>query len=651
MKQLRLSILCLSACTFLAVRASARQVAPTPAETVAKVVELGRTDSQVMRFLDHVTNRIGPRLTGSDGYENACHWAREEFVALGLENVRLERWGEFPVGFNRGPSSGRMLTPVARELRFGTNAWTAGTQGRVAGPAILAPTNEAELEAIRPKLAGAWVVVKSASAPARGAERRPAAADRAFREARDKAYDEAGIAGTIRAARGELVLTGGSQKVDWNALPKRPAIQMVAEDHTAILEQVEKGAEVRLEFDVRNWFERGPIQLSNVIAEISGTEKPDEYVIVGGHLDSWDGATGALDNGTGVATTLEAARLLVAAGARPKRTIRFMLWGGEEQGLLGSRAWIEQNKAELPRISAVLVHDGGTNYCAGIPSTVSMAPLFESIFAPVKDLDPEKPFKVRTTKGISPVGSDSDAFLSVGVPGLFWDQRGKSNYNHVHHTQYDTYEEAVPEYQRNSSIVIAVGALGIANLPDLLPRDGLKAAGGMGGGLGGRRLGVQLDDDMKITEIVDDGIAAKVGLLVGDKVMKIGDVPVTDTTELRTAMQEAPVKSKVVVMRGTESKEFAIEFPVDLDAPIRRYGMRVGDELEVERVTSNELAEKAGIQRDDVITQIDGKPVSTKADLSAALEAAQGEVKLELRRGEGEKAKTVTATLAKPSAR
>ncbi len=648
MKQLRLTILLLSTCILLAARTAAAQATPTPAETVAKVVELGRTDSQVMRFLDHVTNRIGPRLTGSDGYENACAWAREEFVALGLENVRLERWGEFPVGFNRGPSSGRMLAPAARELRFGTNAWTAGTKGRVAGPALFAPTNEAELEAIRPKLAGAWVVLKSAPTPARGTERRPAAADRTFRDARDKAYDEAGIAGTIRGVRGELVVTGGSQRVDWNALPKRPSIQMVADDHAAIVAEIDKGAEVRLEFDIRNWFERGPVQLHNVIAEIQGSEKPDEYVIVGGHLDSWDGATGALDNGTGVATTLEAARLLVASGAKPKRTIRFMLWGGEEQGLLGSRAWIEQNKVELPRISAVLVHDGGTNYCAGIPSTVSMAPLFESIFAPVKDLDPELPFKVRTTKGISPVGSDSDAFLSVGVPGFFWDQRGKSNYTHVHHTQFDTYEEAVPEYQRNSAIVIAVGALGIANLPDLLPREGLRATGG---GMGGRRLGVQLDDDMKITEVVDDGIAAKIGLLVGDKVLKIGDTPVADTTELRTAMQESPVKSKAVVQRGTETMEFAIEFPVDLDAPIRRYGMRVGDELDVQRVTSDEIAAKAGILRDDVITSVDGKPVKTKAELSAALEAVKADVKLDLRRGEGEKASAVSVTLPKPEAR
>lgn len=646
----------------LAATPSFAQEATSVDPVVRRIIDTPASESQVMRYLDDVANKIGPRLTGSDGYTNACNWARDEFEAIGLTNVRLERWGEFPVGFNRGPASGRMTKPVERVLRFGTNAWTAGTKGKVSGPAVLAPTNAEELEAVRAKLAGAWVVAKSAAPGAgrrggAGAEGGPGQGDgaganrgpdRAFREARDKAYEQSGIAGTIRGTRGELVVTGGSQRVDWNKLPTRPAIQMVAADHAAIVEKLEANEEVRLEFDIRNHFERGPIQLHNVLADLVGAEKPDEFVIVGGHLDSWDGATGALDNGTGVATTMEAARLLVSAGARPKRTIRFMLWGGEEQGLLGSRAWIEQNQAELLRISAVLNHDGGTNYCSGIPATELMAPLFEPIFAPVQGLDPDHPFRIRKVKGISSVGSDSDAFLSAGVPGFFWDQKGRSNYTHVHHTQFDTYEEAIPEYQRNSSVVIAVGALGIANLPELLPREGLRPTGSGGGR---RRLGVQLDDEMRIEELTDGGIATKVGMRVGDRVTKIGEMPVADREELVVAMQEAPAKTKATVMRGTETVEFEIEFPVDLDAPIRRYGMRVNDELEVERVTKGEIAEKAGISRGDLIQSVDGKPVKAKADFSAALEAAKDAVRLELRRGDEGTHTTVTVTLSKPEPR
>ena len=161
----------------------------------------------------------------------------------------------------------------------------------------------------------------------------------------------------------------------------------------------------------------------NVIADIPGTEKPDEIVIVGGHIDSWDGATGTTDNGTGVATTLEAARLLMAAGAKPRRTIRFMLWSGEEQGLLGSVAWIKDHAAELDNISAVLVHDGGTNYVSGIQATAAMLPAMKIAFKPVIEMlgqkleDPStRPPRAapprRVQAGARP-GADAEAVESV----------------------------------------------------------------------------------------------------------------------------------------------------------------------------------------------------------------------------------------------
>ncbi|HKB15282.1 MAG TPA: M20/M25/M40 family metallo-hydrolase, partial [Planctomycetota bacterium] len=416
---------------------------------VEKVIALGRAESRVMEHLDHLVNRIGPRLTGSVNFRLACEWTREQFEAFGLQNARIEEWGEFPVGFNRGPSWGNLLAPERKPLHFATNAWTAGTKGRVEGPAVLAPTSEEELAAVRPRLKGAWVVTRPAPSrgsgaprrearpaeaaaggadrepPADGPGRRPAGPDREFRDKLEKAYGEEGILGTIRADRGDLVHTGGNSRVSWEKLPARAAVTLLAAEHKEICDALNEGREVRLEFDIRNWFEKGPVKLHNVIAEIPGSEKPDEIVIVGGHLDSWDGATGTTDNGTGCATTMEAARLLAKAGAKPKRTIRFMLWGGEEQGLLGSAAWIRKHKEELPKISAVLVHDGGTNYCSGITATPPMKEAFETIFAPVKDLDPEIPFKVREVKGLSGGGSDHASFLRENVPGFFWDQKGR----------------------------------------------------------------------------------------------------------------------------------------------------------------------------------------------------------------------------------
>jgi len=140
-----------------------------------------------------------------------------------------------------------------------------------------------------------------------------------------------------------------------------------------------------------------------VVAEIPGSDTPDEFVIVGGHLDSWDGATGATDNGTGIATTLEAARILVKAGVKPRRSIRFMLWSGEEQGLLGSRAYVKAHPELLPKVSAVLVHDGGTNYLSSLGGTEAMMSDFQEVFAPVMSLDPKFPFEVKKIAGLGRV--------------------------------------------------------------------------------------------------------------------------------------------------------------------------------------------------------------------------------------------------------
>ncbi|MCI0588260.1 MAG: M20/M25/M40 family metallo-hydrolase [Planctomycetes bacterium] len=616
---------------------------------VERVIALGRADSRVMEHLDHLSNRIGPRLTGSQNFRLACEWTRGQFEAFGLENARLEEWGEFPVGFNRGPSSGRLLAPSDKVLHFATNAWTAGTKGRVEGHAVLAPTNEDELAAARPRLKGAWVVTRPApprpsarrearpvEAVAGGADRetpsdgrsgRPAGPDRAFRDRLEKAYQEEGVLGTIRADRGELVHTGGNSRVSWEKLPTRAAITLLAAEHKEICDLLTEGKEVRLEFDIRNWFEKGPVTLHNVIAEIPGSEKPDEVVIVGGHLDSWDGATGTTDNGTGCATTMEAARLLGKAKVKPKRTIRFMLWGGEEQGLLGSAAWVRKHKEELAKISAVLVHDGGTNYCAGITATPPMKEAFETIFASVKDLDPEIPFKVREVKGLSGGGSDHASFLRENVPGFFWDQKGRANYNRTHHTQFDTFDAAIPEYQRNSAIVIAVGALGIANLPDLLSRENLRLPGGMGG----RRLGVQLADDLKIEEVVEGGLAEKIGLKVGDRLLKIGDRAVADTDEMREALQAAPAKTTVAVLRDGKEVAVAVELPPPGQGGFgRRLGLRgLGEDLAIEEVVEDGPAAKAGFKSGDKIVRVNGEAVTSLMELFPALS------------GEDEKAKVV----------
>jgi carboxypeptidase Q len=511
---------------------------PTSDPVVDAIVKEGRSNSQVMAYLDHLVNRIGPRLTSSTNLTAACEWTRSEFEKMGLK-ARLEEWGQFQVGFDRGPWSAKMVAPSAKELTIGYNAWSAGTDGPVTGHAVVAPTSDVELEKVKDKLKGAWVMSSS-----RGPEK--------YRVA----YDEAGIAGVIRTEGTELIHTGGSARIEWEKLPTRVTVTMLGSQHKEILDLLQAGTEVKITIDIKVEFKKGPIKVYNVIAELPGSEKPDEYVIVGGHIDSWDGATGTTDNGTGVSTTLEAARLLTKVGAKPKRTIRFMLWSGEEQGLLGSRAYIKAHPEENAKISAVLVHDGGTNYASGLNATEAMAPIFEKALQPLLTLDDSMGFVIRKVPGLPRgIGSDHDAYLAAGVPGFFWLQAGKAKYNFGHHTQHDVYERAVPEYQRHTSMVVAIGALRIADLPELLPRTNLTSST-----IKRRMLGVGLDTDLTITEIAKDSPAEKAGLKVGDRLLKFNGQQIGDTIMLGQAVQSAAKESKVLVHRDGKDVEVPVAF-------------------------------------------------------------------------------------------
>ena len=303
------------------------------------------------------------------------------------------------------------------------------------------------------------------------------------------------------------------------------------------------------------------VPLYNVVADLKGSELPDEYVIVGGHIDSWHAATGTNDNGTGVATTLEAARLLAASGVRPKRTIRFMLWSGEEQGLLGSRAYVKAHPELMPKISAVLVHDKGTNYLSGISVPKTLAEDLRRVFAPVADLDPEMPFTVSENEGLSRMMGSSDhaSFLREGVPGLFWEQDGRTRYGDFWHTHFDTFDSAVPEYQRHSAIVAAVGALGIANLDRLLERDGLFRSGGSSSRATRRVMGVRLSGT-EISRVTDGGMAEKAGWQAGDVILSINDAEVANRAEIvRELQQGGPVKV-FKLQRGEEVVESTLDY-------------------------------------------------------------------------------------------
>jgi len=525
------------------------------------IIKEGKTHSQVMKHLDHLANDIGPRLTSSDNLQNACEWARDYLQSIGYENARLEKWGEYKVGFNRGPWSGEIVAPksAAQSLEFVTRAWTHGTKGRQTGGVVVAPADMAAAEQLGKELAGKWLLRVS-----NGMQRRFAPRNLEL----TRYFEKAGVLGVISSARaprnpalGELLITSGQPPANLDAIAKLPSITLKPSQFKTIQKLVDAGEDVQLSFDIRNHFKAGPIPLYNVIADLEGSEHPDEYVVVGGHIDSWDGATGTTDNGTGCATTIEAARILKKLGIQPRRTIRFMLWSGEEQGLQGSRAWVNKHR-ELVRnkVSACLVHDGGTNYAAGIQGPEKLLPILHHVFKGFDTIDSNYGFEVSQGGQIS--GSDHASFITAGVPGFFWVQRGKANYTHTHHTQYDTYDTAIADYQKQTSCVVALGALAIANLDSMLPRvqrNEMMARRGRGRG----GIGFQLDEALVVLSVGKGTPAEASGIKKGDKLIRVGDIKVEDRRGLFRAFRGGAAggqggKLKLVFDRG--GKEVVVEY-------------------------------------------------------------------------------------------
>ncbi len=436
--------------------------------TVAKIVDEGKNRNKVMEHMTYLTRKIGPRLTSSPQLDKAYQWAMGQFKKFGCKNVHLEQWGEFPVGFERGKRQvGRMVSPDRVDFQFTTPSWSYGTKGSVSGPAVAAPATMEEFEKVKDRLKNAWVIVKGGGG--RGGFRGPGGPSEL-----DKAIDGAGINGRVSSSGSDLVITSGRHNVKLEEIPTTVRVTIRKQDMDAVQKAFDDGKEPILEFDIENKLLKGPRTCSNVIAEIPGTEKPEEVVIVSGHLDSWDGpgSEGAQDNGTGTMVALEAARILCKVGAKPKRTIRFIMWSGEEEGLLGSLAYVKAHKDEMDKISCVFVDDGGTNYEGGLTCTEDMKPMLEEALAPAMKAFPDMPIEIRSSTRIPRGGgSDHASFNQVGVPGFFWFEKGKGDYRHVHHTQYDRLDTVIPEYLVQSSTNSAAASYIVACAPTLLPRE------------------------------------------------------------------------------------------------------------------------------------------------------------------------------------
>jgi hypothetical protein len=492
-------------------------------KVVDRIIELGRTDNRTMHHLDVITNRFGGRITGSDAYTNAALWCASEFRKWGME-VIMDEAGTLPVGFDRGPWFGRMLSDNGMILHFATPSYTSGTKGVERGQVLIEPKTRDEFDRMKGALKGAWVLISGKNtgwpvdfSPRADSVRAGIIAqndsiskinrdimreNRANRGGPQKEllplkeepalfYREmcqAGILGVIQSA--ELPIRAlydrkNLDKMTFETLPTVCDIKLDEHQYAIIEQMVKERQYFLLEFDIRNHFKPGPVPYHNVIGVIRGTKYPNEYVMMGGHLDSFDVATGGVDDGSGVSPTMEAARLIMAAGGKPKRTILVCLWAGEEFGLFGSKHWVEANKEKLPEISNYFNRDGGPTVASGLTVPEAMYNDFEKICKPLNSINPDFPFtlKKRTEpprpKPASAGGSDHAYFAMNGVPTLSFDipdSKGYNfNYGEIWHTERDTYTKSIPEYQEHTSVVTAVVVYGLANLDHLLSRKGLYA--------------------------------------------------------------------------------------------------------------------------------------------------------------------------------
>src|SRR5277367_164938 len=458
----------------------------------AQILTQVREHSELMQNLEYLSDEIGARLTGSPQLKQANDWTEDLFRKYGLSNVHLEPW-TIAHAWTRGTASARILSPAEHPLTIASAGWSPSTLGTVRGPVVYidAKTKE-ELEKFRGKLKGAIVIYQEPESlsppkpddpnavrpmqappplPGQPPAPSPFAAQIELGRLRTALFQQEGVGAVLRDSgkpHGLLNMTGiGGEKFDIGAVP---TAFITGEGYRMIFRMLKHGP-VQVEISIANSFSDKPVEVYNTVAELRGTEKPDEVVMLGAHLDSWDLGTGSTDNGTGSMAVLEAARALVKSGVQPKRTIRFVLFSGEEEGLCGSVKYVEAHKDELNKISGILVHDTGTGRVTsiGLHDNYQDREIVDRVIAPLHELKMLEPTMLRQG------GTDHKSFDDAGVPG-FWTVQDLAEYPKTHHSQTDTFDKVWKDDINQGAQVLAAWAYNTAQLPGLMPRRRLGVA-------------------------------------------------------------------------------------------------------------------------------------------------------------------------------
>jgi hypothetical protein len=501
--------------------------APATAQEVDRVaingiIDQGLNHSEVMRTAAWLTDRIGGRMTNSPQMRQAEQWTAQQFRDWGLSNVRADPF-DFGRGWSIVRSSARMTAPRPLDLRAMPIAWTPSTPGVISGEVIVAPmANAGDFAKWRGKLAGKIVLVSRPTAvtdPTQPAFRRLSDEDLRnantynmpnhaepstaalrgpdFARQLDAFLQEEGALAWVRMSQrdgGLLHGTGSGYRMDDKRLT--PGMELAAEDYRRLARlALTEDARPTLELMSEVRFHEEDTNAYNILADIPGTDRSGEYVMAGAHLDSWVASDGAVDNAAGTAVVMEAARILKALGVRPKRTIRFALWNGEEQGLWGSLAYVDRylaTRAPLgdPQLDALpngrtwrqrwpiqprdghgdLVAyfnlDNGSGKIRGINAegNVAAGPIFQEWLEPFSAMG-------ATTVSMRTAGGTDHVYLqTVGVPGFQFIQDPLDYSARLHHTSLDSYDHLRADDLRQAAIIMAAFLLNAANSDEPLPR-------------------------------------------------------------------------------------------------------------------------------------------------------------------------------------
>lgn len=469
---------------------------------VERIRDEGLNRSQIEQIARTMTDVHGPRLTNSPANRRANAWAAETLKGWGLANAHVELWDQpFGRGWERLQVSARVLDPSPDLLIADVQAWSGSTRGPVTCPVVVLDVQDStELRAYSGKLKGACVLRGEPSsaapeldaAPGRqtlealinpperrpgGGPGRPGAGPGRFQQIRAL---NAAVGRFLRAEQPaaillpsrwsyHILLTGGhpdGQLARDSVYNPTPALVVSKEQYGRLWRTVKDGAAARLEVNVQTRFHDGERRGENVLAELPGTDKADEVVMLGAHFDSWHSGTGATDNAAGSAVMMEAVRILKTLDLPLRRTVRIGLWSGEEQGLIGSRAWVRMHAAELPRISAYVNVDNGTGKIRGIwnQSNVAASPIFEQILFPFRDLG------VVTVRHGNTGGTDHLAFDAAGVPGFNFIQDPIEYSTRTHHSNVDVFDHLLIDDLKQAATVVAWTVYHLANREEMMPR-------------------------------------------------------------------------------------------------------------------------------------------------------------------------------------